>query len=65
MIIDLKRMMNIAGIQTQGRAGTSQWVSAYDVAVSLDGVNWTNLGQKSGNTDETTKVNNLFTARAR
>ena len=65
MVIDLKRMMNIAGIQTQGRGTHAQWVSSYDVSVSSDGINWKNLGVKTGNTDQSSKVNNLFQERAR
>jgi hypothetical protein len=66
MVIDLKRVMNIEGIQTQGRADCcQQWVSEYAVAVSSDGVAWKLLGQKSGNSDANTKVNNFFQERAR
>ena len=43
MIIDLKRIMNIEGIQTQGRGDApSQWVSAGEISFSVDGQRWEN-----------------------
>ena len=41
MTIDLKRVMNVEGVQTQGRGDChSQWVSAGDISYSVDGQRW-------------------------
>ena len=41
MIIDLKRVMNVEGIQTQGRGDChQQWVSVGDMSFSDDGQRW-------------------------
>jgi len=43
MVIDLKRVMNVEGIQTQARAGPhNQWVSAGEISYSVDGQRWEN-----------------------
>ena len=45
MIIDLKRVMNVEGVQTQGRVNGAQWVSGAEIAYSLDGQRWDNQGR--------------------
>ena len=45
MVIDLKRVMNVEGIQTQGRGTSAQWVSAADISFSTDGQRWENHGR--------------------
>jgi hypothetical protein len=41
MIIDLKRIMNVEGIQTQGRGDChQQWVSVGEMSFSDDGQRW-------------------------
>jgi hypothetical protein len=44
MVIDLKRVMNVEGVQTQGRPDCcSQWVSAGEISFSVDGQRWENM----------------------
>jgi hypothetical protein len=45
MVIDLKRVMNVEGIQTQGRGTHAQWVSAAEISFSTDGQRWENQGR--------------------
>ena len=41
MTIDLKRVMNVEGVQTQGRGDChNQYVSAGDISYSVDGLRW-------------------------
>ncbi len=53
----------IAGIATQGRQNSAQWVKSADIDVSLNGTDWTNvLTNATLNTDQNTLVTTLFSA---
>ena len=45
MVIDLKRIMNVSGIETQGRVAGGQYVSSAEIAYSTDGLLWDNQGR--------------------
>jgi hypothetical protein len=51
----------IAGIQTQGRQGMSQWVTTAKIEVSIDGVTWKTVKDNATmNSDSNTIINVLF-----
>ena len=53
--------MLVSQIHTQGRAKCcNQWVTKYEVHISSDGTNFTNIGQFNGNDDGDTVVTNSF-----
>ena len=46
----------IKTVTTQGRFDADQWVTAYNLSQSLDGISWTFLGAFNGNVDRNSKV---------
>jgi hypothetical protein len=68
MTITLDAAQTVAGVVTQGRervSDTRQWVTAFKVQTSSDCkafIAVDNNGVFTGNTDESTRVNNLFSA---
>ena len=67
--IDLKYPRWVRGLVTQGRKDADQYVKSYYVKYSVDNVNWPDAGGHAGcctiftgNTDQNTKVENVFGA---
>ncbi|CAK0837581.1 unnamed protein product, partial [Prorocentrum cordatum] len=63
MQMDLGMVAEVEGVVTQGRnsAFCCQWVTSFEVAVSLDGISWSAVdGNFTGNSDEDTKLYSLF-----
>jgi len=59
MTIDAGAVVQVAGLQTQGRADLDQWVTHYRVEVSEDGENYSGVDGESSfpaNSDRDTKV---------
>ena len=58
MQIDLGTAKRVAGIVTQGRADSDQWVQSYKVQYSTDGITFTEVASTTfvGNTDRNSKV---------
>ncbi|XP_031558838.1 EGF-like repeat and discoidin I-like domain-containing protein 3 [Actinia tenebrosa] len=62
--IDLGTVMAITEVATQGRHGSNEWVTKYQVQFSLDGFNWTSCNYDNqvktfkGNSDRNTIVTN-------
>ena len=57
--IDAGAVVQVAGLQTQGRADLDQWVTHYRVEVSEDGENYSGVDGESSfpaNSDRDTKV---------
>jgi len=67
MQIDLGKVTAVAGVVTQGRVGSNQFVTEFSVEISFDGISFTGIPNwTSGNTDGTTHVTKLFsTVRTR
>jgi alpha-tubulin suppressor-like RCC1 family protein len=65
MDMDMIYTARIAGVVTQGRGdGSAQWVTKFKVGISNDGVTYTLVQSGAvfnGNTDQNTRVTNLFT----
>jgi hypothetical protein len=62
--INLLAVKAVAGIVSQGRHndGHTQWVTSYDIHVSMDKSAWIYAGRYTGNSDSATKVYRLFSA---
>jgi hypothetical protein len=61
--IDAAEVLSIAGVVTQGRRESAQWVTSFKVKVSKDGRSWfwVECGRTfDGNNDYNTKIMNLF-----
>ena len=75
MTIELDNIISVSGVFTQGSAGHNEWVTKFKVSFSTDNSTYlyiTSTGgtttdinsaqEFSGNTDQNTKVENLFTS---
>lgn len=62
--LDLGSPMEVAGVETQGRAAGdyTQWVTRYRVFASADGEVWDAVGTFDGNFDQHTRVRNKLPA---
>ena len=61
--IDTGSLQTIAGVVTQGRRNSAQWVTSFIVKVSADGRQWKDVECQrrwSGNKDQNTKVRTSF-----
>ena len=56
MIIDAGAERPVAGVATQGRSDSDQWVTQFSIATSNDGNAWADAGSFPGNSDRTTVV---------
>lgn len=64
MVIDLKRVMNVEGVQTQARAGPhNQWVSAGEISYSVDGQRWENRVWPCSPCEMLSKHSHTFTGK--
>jgi hypothetical protein len=65
MTIDAGSLVDMVGVVTQGRANHDQWVTSYQVLVSVDGTTFTAIDGGAtfrGNGDRSTRVNSFFSA---
>ncbi|XP_021367741.1 discoidin-2-like [Mizuhopecten yessoensis] len=46
--VEFRSVSLLKAIQTKGRGDTSQWVTLYNVNISMDGLTWTSLSNSSG-----------------
>lgn len=61
--IDLSKVKNVIGIQTQGRNNSNQWVRYFKVLISEDQKKWSKVDDNryfKGNNNRYTKINNFF-----
>jgi len=61
--IDLSKVRNVIGVQTQGRHSYNQWVRYFRVLISKDLKKWSKVDNNryfKGNYDRYTKINNFF-----
>ena len=61
--IDLSKVRNVIGVQTQGRHSYNQWVRYFRVLISQDQKKWSKVDNNryfKGNNDRYTKINNFF-----
>ena len=59
--MDAGSVMSIAGVVTQGRHLSNQWVTTYKVQVSQDAEHWWQVGNiYQGNTNRDGKVTHTF-----
>lgn len=61
--IDLSKVRNVIGVQTQGRHSYNQWVRYFRVLISQDQKKWSKVDDNryfKGNNDRYTKINNFF-----
>ena len=68
MTVDTGEVQSIAGVRTQGRRDSNQWVTSYKVMVSDDGANFkaVECGRTfDGNSNRNTKVKNIFSKPVR
>ena len=65
LVADAGAAILIDSVTTQGRADQDQWVTAYDLAHSLDSTTWTVFGNLVGNTDRNTRVTRAVNVVAR
>jgi hypothetical protein len=64
MVIDLKMVMNVEGVQTQGRAGPhNQWVSVGEISYSVDGQRWENRVWPCSPCEMLSKHSHTFTGK--
>ena len=55
--------MTVIEVATQGRADNPQWVTAYHLQYTTDGINWLSVDSNrlfAANTDQTTVVKNTL-----
>ena len=65
LVADAGAAILIDSVTTQGRADADQWVTAYDLAHSLDSTTWTVFGNLVGNTNRNTRVTRAVNVVAR